>query len=141
MPSRILLIEDHASLATALVRLLETRGVTAVHCHGVEAAVQAVREERWEAVISDLWIAGSPAAETVLKAMRAGPSGSAPFLLMTGGWTGGTGNGALRGIDGVIEKPFTFPEFLEQLERHVPGLAIAPMTPPPASLDAARSRA
>lgn len=124
---RLLLVEDHPSLASAIVRYLSKRGFSVTHCAEIEPALEAIRTGSWDGIICDLWIARTPAAVPLRSAWAQTPNRNAPFILMTGQEMGEALRAQLDGMDGlesmdaIIQKPFTLSEFAAQIDLALKG--------------------
>lgn len=107
---RILIVEDDASLASGLGRILQAEGfATDVAARG-EDAVEAARRERFDLVILDIGLPGIDGFE-VLRRLRAGEAQRVPVLVLTArDAVGDRVLGLDLGADDYMAKPFAMPE-------------------------------
>ena len=106
---RILIVEDDASLASGLGRILQAEGfATDVAARG-ELAVEAARQERFDLVILDIGLPGMDGFE-VLRRLR-GEAQRVPVLVLTArDAVGDRVHGLDLGADDYMAKPFAMPE-------------------------------
>jgi two-component system, OmpR family, response regulator len=106
---RILIVEDDASLASGLSRILEAEGYAVDVTSRGEDAVQAARQERFDMVILDVGLPGIDGFE-VLRRLRAAEY-RAPVLVLTARDTvNDRVHGLDLGADDYMAKPFAMPE-------------------------------
>ena len=107
---RILIVEDDASLASGLGRILQAEGfATDVAARG-EQAVEAARHERFDLVILDIGLPGIDGFE-VLRRLRASEAQRVPVLVLTAREAiGDRVHGLDLGADDYMAKPFAMPE-------------------------------
>lgn len=109
--TRILLVEDHPTISESLRLLLQHEGHDVALCKDADSALVALQDSTHpDVALVDYWL-GAGTAEPVLKALRHGCP-NVRVVLITGGsrdvgvettrWLG-----ALDGIDGFLQKPFT----------------------------------
>ena len=111
MGSRILVVEDDASLAQSIVGGLSDEGFTVAHAADGDAAREALRVGDWDLVILDWWLPG-PDGLAVLKGYRRA-GGTTPVLFLT---ARDAVSDRVLGLDGggddYLCKPFAFEELL-----------------------------
>src|SRR3954464_14304294 len=106
---RILIVEDDASLASGLGRILEAEGYAVDLTSRGEQAVEAARQERFDLVILDVGLPGIDGFE-VLRRLR-GAEHRVPVLVLTARDTvSDRVHGLDLGADDYMPKPFAMPE-------------------------------
>jgi two-component system OmpR family response regulator len=106
---RILIVEDDASLASGLGRILQAEGYATDVAERGEAAVEAARHERFDLVILDVGLPGMDGFE-VLRRLR-GEAQRVPVLVLTArDAVGDRVHGLDLGADDYMAKPFAMPE-------------------------------
>ena len=107
--SRVLVVEDDASLAESIITGLMDEGFSVEHAPDGNTAWQAVRSAGWDLVILDWWLPGQDGL-TILRRYRDG-GGTTPVLFLT---AGDAVSDRVRGLDGGADdylcKPFAFEE-------------------------------
>jgi EAL domain-containing protein (putative c-di-GMP-specific phosphodiesterase class I)/CheY-like chemotaxis protein len=102
----ILLVEDDAAVARSLVRWIRSEGYDVVHAASGAAAIDAVMNRTFDAVLSDLHLPGTTGID-VLDVVRAYDK-DVPLVLMTGDPTTDTAIAACRlGVIEYLVKPMT----------------------------------
>jgi DNA-binding response OmpR family regulator len=111
MATRVLLVEDDASLARSLVAGLSDEGFAVTHAADGDVAREALRGGGWDLLILDWWLPGADGLE-LLKGHR-GEGGTTPVLFLT---ARDAVSDRVRGLDGGADdylcKPFAFDELL-----------------------------
>lgn len=108
---RVLLVEDDASLARAVVDGLSDEGFTVAHAATGGAAREALRAGGWDLVILDWWLPGADGLEVLERHRREG--GTTPVLFLTARDAVSDRVRALDGgADDYVCKPFAFEELL-----------------------------
>lgn len=104
MTARILIVDDHPMIRSAVALLLEgSEFVVAASAGTAEAAIEAIAEHDPDIVILDLAMPGGSGME-VLKALRTG-SDHRPVIILTAGIDDFTLREALGiGVDGIVMK-------------------------------------
>ncbi len=111
METRVLLVEDDASLAGSLVSGLTDEGLAVVHSADGDAAAQALRTGTYDLVILDWWLPGRDGLD-VLREHRA-DGGTTPVLFLTArDAVSDRVSGLDSGADDYLCKPFAFEELL-----------------------------
>lgn len=112
----VLLVEDEPHIAEA-IRFILTRAGWQVSLEGNGArALARIGAERPDAVILDLMLPGSSGLE-ILSALRAGPGGDVPVLMLSARGQGRDRDAALAaGATAFLAKPFANAAVLEALE-------------------------
>lgn len=114
MGSRILVVEDDASLAQSIVDGLSEEGFIVAHAADGDAAGEALRVGDWNLVILDWWLPG-PDGLAVLKGYRR-ERGTTPVLFLT---ARDAVSDRVLGLDGGADdylcKPFAFDELLARV--------------------------
>ncbi len=114
MGTRILLVEDDASLARSIVDGLSDEGFTVAHAADGDAAREALLGDRWDLVILDWWLPGSDGL-AVLKGHRR-EGGTTPVLFLTArDAVSDRVRGLDAGADDYLCKPFAFEELLARV--------------------------
>ena len=111
MATRVLLVEDDASLARSIVDGLSDEGFTVAHALDGDAAREALRAGDWDLVILDWWLPG-PDGLAILEGHRR-EGGTTPVLFLT---ARDAVSDRVLGLDGGADdylcKPFAFVELL-----------------------------
>ena len=111
MGSRILVVEDDASLARSIVDGLSDEGFAISHVADGDAAVDALRAGEWDLVILDWWLPGQDGLEVLDGHRRQG--GTTPVLFLTArDAVSDRVRGLDVGADDYLCKPFAFDELL-----------------------------
>ena len=113
----VLVIEDEASVRSALGRLLKTSGVDATIVATVAEALTLVREQglRPDVLLCDYNLRGSPDGVETINHLRAALGRNVPAIVMTGDIRSQTTLSiSARGVS-VLIKPFSADELLETL--------------------------
>lgn len=109
--SRIMLVEDELHLARGICFNLEQDGYAVSHFDRGEAALEALRVERFELIILDVMLPGLDGFQ-ICKAMRELDS-RVPILMLTARSEDvDRVNGLESGADDYLTKPFNLAEFL-----------------------------
>lgn len=112
--SRVLVVEDDASLAESIITGLMDEGFSVEHAPDGNTAWQAVRSAGWDLVILDWWLPGQDGL-TILRRYRDG-GGTTPVLFLT---VRDAVSDRVRGLDGGADdylcKPFAFEELLARV--------------------------
>jgi len=113
---KILLVEDETTIAVTLTDDLEGRGHEVVHTADGKEGLRILREQVFDAVITDVRLPGADGLEVLKAAKAARPD--TEVLVMTGYATIEQAVDAIRaGADDYIQKPFLNDSVLERLER------------------------
>jgi DNA-binding response OmpR family regulator len=111
METRVLVVEDDASLARSIVEGLSDEGFAVEHAADGGAAREALRTGEWDLVILDWWLPGPDGLEVLSSHRRHG--GTTPVLFLT---ARDAVSDRVRGLDGGADdylcKPFAFGELL-----------------------------
>jgi two-component system copper resistance phosphate regulon response regulator CusR len=128
--TRILVVEDDAEIADALVRGLSEEGYLVAHAADGDSARRALHERSWDLVILDWWLPGGDGL-TLLRRYRQG-GGEAPVLFLT---ARDAVSDRIRGLDGGADdylcKPYEFDELTARVRAlirrrgHGPGAVLA----------------
>ncbi len=116
--AHLLILDDDATLATAVGRLLETRGYSSAVFSDPFAALAAVRETpaRFHAVLTDLTMPAM-SGEQFIAALRALVPGL-PVIVSTGrAYAFDEAARALLGVTEVLLKPWRLDEAIDALAR------------------------
>ena len=116
---RILLVEDDAAVGETLAAVLRRHGHQATLVTSVALALQRLREETYDAVVSDLLLddeEGRTGFAVLAEAKRSHPAVVAILI------TGYPSDAAVRraaeeGVDGLLAKPLQIEDLLVLLER------------------------
>jgi signal transduction histidine kinase/CheY-like chemotaxis protein len=118
----VLVIEDEASVRSALGRLLKTRGVDTTIVATATEALTLVREQRLrpDVLLCDYNLRGSPDGVETIRHLRAALGRNVPAVVMTGDTRSQTVDSiAAQGVS-VLIKPFLAEELLETLRGQTP---------------------
>jgi CheY-like chemotaxis protein len=111
---RILVVDDEASLAQLLRRVLESHGYTVATCTSANEALHLFDPAAFDLVISDYAMPGGDGLE--LAAALHARSPSTPIVLMTA-WGSGLDLRSLPvEIAGVVSKPYRLSEVIEAVD-------------------------
>ena len=113
----VLVIEDEASVRSALGRLLKTRGVDAAIVATAAEALTLVREQglRPDALLCDYNLRGSPDGPETIRHLRAALGRNVPAVVMTGDTRSQTTLSISAQAASVLIKPFSADELMEAL--------------------------
>ena len=106
---RILIVEDDATLASGIARILEGEGHAVDVVSKGEQAVQGARQERFDVVILDVGLPGIDGFE-VLRRMRAAGDRTPVLVLTARDALDDRIHGLDLGADDYMAKPFAMPE-------------------------------
>ena len=102
---RILLVDDEELIRSVLTEVLQAEGYEIVTASDGEAALELLRREPFDLVITDLVMPGVSGSEVLEVAKRADPS--RPVVVMTGFPSSSTvAELTTMGMDEFITKPF-----------------------------------
>lgn len=125
---RILVVEDDASVRSAVTALLTSFGLQVDACDGGTAALECLQETRYDALLSDVSMPGMDGIEVAERATAMFPE--LPVGLMTGFTTANVQSALKQGtVQAVLHKPFTRDELFEHVRRLLPMLASSPSPP------------
>ncbi len=117
-PSRVLLIEDDASLGSALEAVLGAEGYLVTATRRGDEGCQQAQATRFDAVLTDLRLPGMGGLEVVRRLHAAWPT--LPIILMTAHGTTDTAIEAIKlGAYDYLLKPFEMDELLVLIERAI----------------------
>lgn len=132
-PVRVLLAEDNLVNQLLIRTLLERMGVQVVVVGDGKAAIQALRGERFDAVLMDVQMPGVDGFEAtkIIRRMEEGrDQGRVPIVALTAHVLPQFRERCTQaGMDGFLSKPTTGPELAEVLKRVLPQGASAPVLP------------
>ena len=112
----LLLVEDEAPVARALVRMLAATGLEVVHVATGDAAIEQLRTRSFDIVLSDLSLPGATGIEVLAAARAAGPT--MPLILMSGSPTAASTRAAdALGVVAYLAKPMDRAELAYALQR------------------------
>ena len=106
---RILIVEDDATLASGIARILEGEGHAVDVVSKGEQAIQGARQERFDVVILDVGLPGIDGFE-VLRRMRAAGDRTPVLVLTARDALDDRIHGLDLGADDYMAKPFAMPE-------------------------------
>jgi len=115
--SRILVVDDEPAMVAVLSEVLKERGYDVLQATTPEKAMQLVREQRPDLVLTDIEMPqGKPTGLEVLRQTKA-LSRAIPVVMITGFATKERAVAALRaGAQDLIEKPFKIDEVIKCVE-------------------------
>jgi DNA-binding response OmpR family regulator len=118
--ARVLLVDDESALRSALRQYLEFSGHSVIEAHDGDAALEIVRADRPDIVVSDVLM---PARDglSLCREMRADPAlADVPFLFITARSTQSDLYDEMQRIgDGCIVKPFEPEDLVATIDRVV----------------------
>jgi two-component system response regulator PilR (NtrC family) len=116
MSKRIIIVEDEETLRNTLASVLEEEGYEVSKKNDAASAVEAIREENFDLVITDLKMPGMDGINLLQKVMKMSPQTF--VILMTAYGTVETAVEAMqKGAYDYIMKPFLFDDVLNKLKR------------------------
>ncbi len=116
MTRSVLVVDDDAAMREMLVSLLEEEGLRALSADGADAALDRVREDEFDAVVSDIKMPGRDGIQLVGELREIRPD--TPVILMTAFGSIDSAVSAMRaGAFDYITKPFKREQVLVALER------------------------
>ncbi len=118
----ILLVEDVPVVRMTLQKFLERGGHVVTACGGGEEAWSCLRDHRFDAVVTDLWMMNGGGLELIQR-LRTG-SDATPIIAITGGDPQSPQSNSLdaasrAGADRVLLKPVTKAALLEAIRQSV----------------------
>lgn len=143
--SRILLIDDDASVRRTMTHMLKAAGYTVHAAASGEEGLELARDGSFDAILSDMHMPGLSGIDTLrrLREMRI----ETPFIMMTGFGTIEIAVEAMKlGAVDFVQKPFFRDELLSRVQAAVDRPRAGepsspPAVPPEGSVAAARERA
>jgi putative nucleotidyltransferase with HDIG domain len=115
-PSRILVVDDDPAICKLLTAKLKTSGFTSQSCNSAEVALQVLSQEAFDAIISDLNMAGMTGLELLAEVRRRAPHTA--FLMATGVSDVAVGVAAMKqGAADYLLKPFQMEAVMVSLRR------------------------
>lgn len=101
---RVLLVDDEQEFVEVLAERLEARGLSVTTAHDGQAALEAVEQKRFDAIVLDLQMPKMDGLETLKEIMRRDPD--AQVILLTGQGSVGKSVAAMKqGAVDFLEKP------------------------------------
>lgn len=117
---RILVVEGEPVAMGALCDLLAMDGYSVVGSCESEEALQHLREEPFDAIITDVELPGGHGLDVVRTARQARPE--APVLVVTGQVHSLASEAALSlGVSRVLGKPLRYETLIAELQSSIPG--------------------
>lgn len=112
----VLLVDDEELFVTALAKRMAKRGFTVDTAPDGNAALDAVRQRSFDAIVLDLAMPGMDGIETLRKLLAINPD--LQIILLTGHGSVQTGVDAMKhGAVDFLEKPADFHELLQKIEQ------------------------
>lgn len=123
MPKNILIIEDEQIITKSLERLLRKEGYSVVICHNGKAALEAINDQEFDLIVSDIRMPDMDGIETI-KAIRnylkSRGKPAVPEILITGYADESKYQEALElKVADYIYKPFDIKDLLEAVRRNI----------------------
>ena len=121
MAQRILIAEDHQSLAESLVALLTGRGYQAEFVADGIAALRAIAAAPPDLLILDLNLPGLHGGELLRKLRQSPRTNGLPVVIITGAYKGAQyhQSAAALGVRHYLEKPFKAGDLLTAVSQSV----------------------
>jgi CheY-like chemotaxis protein len=117
MPGSILLVEDHPTMRDAVRAILEGDGHRVTEATDGLAALDRIRDGRFDLVLLDLNLPGLSGHE-LLAAIRGEPAGAElPVIVVTATGEEGRADALGAGADDYVTKPFGPAALLEKVAR------------------------
>ena len=124
MMARVLVIEDNGSNMKLATFLLESAGHTVLAATDAEAGIATAQAERPDLVLMDVQLPGMDGLQATAMLKADAETRSIPVIALTAlAMKGDAERIQLAGCDGYIAKPMAYREFLETVERFLPGVA------------------
>lgn len=122
--ARVLVIEDNSSNMKLATFLLESAGHTVLAATDAEAGIATALAERPDLVLMDVQLPGMDGLQATALLKADAETRSIPVIALTAlAMKGDAERIQLAGCDGYIAKPMAYREFLETVERFLPGVA------------------
>ena len=119
--TRILVVDDNASVRTTARALLEAAGFEVVEAESGAAALKTLSSERFEAVLTDIFMPDTDGIELIHTLHRQTPN--LPLVAMSGG---GFDDGKdvlavarLLGAEAIVQKPLTRQKVVGAIRRAI----------------------
>jgi two-component system cell cycle response regulator DivK len=123
MMARVLVIEDNVSNMKLATFLLESAGHTVLAATDAEAGIATAQAERPDLVLMDVQLPGMDGLQATALLKAEAETRSIPVIALTAlAMKGDAERIHLAGCDGYIAKPMAYREFLETVERFLPGV-------------------
>jgi two-component system cell cycle response regulator DivK len=124
MMARVLVIEDNVSNMKLATFLLESAGHTVLAATDAEAGIATAQAERPDLVLMDVQLPGMDGLQATALLKADAETRSIPVIALTAlAMKGDAERIQSAGCDGYIAKPMAYREFLETVERFLPGVA------------------
>jgi two-component system cell cycle response regulator DivK len=124
MMARVLVIEDNVSNMKLATFLLESAGHTVLAATDAEAGIATAQAERPDLVLMDVQLPGMDGLQATALLKADAETRSIPVIALTAlAMKGDEERIHSAGCDGYIAKPMAYREFLETVERFLPGVA------------------
>ncbi len=131
---KLMLVEDDRTMLSLLTTLLEMQGYQIVTALGQDEVLQAIRRERPELVLMDVFLSEGDGVQ-LLRTLRQQADLAGVKVIMTSGMDLGDKVGA-AGADGFLLKPYAPEQLIQMIEATLKGAA-RPTGQPPKRADAA----
>ena len=116
---KILAIDDETQIVDLIQLMLKEVGYEVLSCSNSEKAVNIIKNEDFDLVLTDLGMPGISGWEIARTVKKKDPH--IPVVLMTGWGAGYEGKDlSAQGVDEVISKPFRLQNILNVLDKHFP---------------------
>lgn len=116
---RVLVVDDDSAVATACVRILEAEGYEVEVAGGAVEAMEYLKKESFDLMLTDLKMPGSDGFVLAARARDLRPE--MPILAMTGFMPEAMAAEVERFASGFISKPFTPDELTAEVNRIIGG--------------------
>jgi two-component system cell cycle response regulator DivK len=122
--ARVLVIEDNVSNMKLATFLLESAGHSVLAATDAEAGIATAQTERPDLVLMDVQLPGMDGLQATALLKADAETRSIPVIALTAlAMKGDAERIQSAGCDGYIAKPMAYREFLETVERFLPGVA------------------
>ena len=123
--ARVLVIEDNVSNMKLATFLLESAGHIVLAATDAEAGIATALAERPDLVLMDVQLPGMDGLQATALLKADAETRSIPVIALTAlAMKGDAERIQSAGCDGYIAKPMAYREFLETVERFLPGVAL-----------------
>jgi CheY-like chemotaxis protein len=118
--AKLLVVEDDPDIMKILVRTLSDAGYQVVPAYGGEDAINKVRSQKFDLVLTDLAMPRVSGVD-VIQAIKANKeTANIPVIAVTAHvWDTIAQSAAQVGCDGYVSKPFSPKQLVTELEKHL----------------------
>jgi CheY-like chemotaxis protein len=119
-PKKILVVEDNPDVLVIIQTALRERGYDAVTANGGEEALEKVKVEDFDLILTDLAMPKVSGVDLIRAFKNSPRTWRIPIVAVTAHWTDQISvSASAAGCDGFIAKPFSREELLYEVEKHL----------------------